>query len=579
MDAWEETLEEDTLEIDLRQYVGILRRWWWLWMATTLVAGLTALIVSLNITPVYKATTQLLIQQASNPSDVVTYSDIMLSERLARTYAKLLTTRPVLERTLKELGLEGQISIEELKERISVQPVRDTTLIQLGVEDTDPERAIALANKLPEVFARYNEQIQLSRFQESKRSLEQQLKRLEEELSRAQRQLANLKSDAASDPADITRLETQITTLQASYANLLKQYEEIRLAEAQSVDNIIISEPATTAEKVRPRTLLNTLLAAIVGLMLGIGAVFLKEYLDDTIKTPDEIERAYRVPVLAGIARVPELSGLNGEKNRKKRKKKGKDNEKPALVVHTRAQEPISEAFRALRTNLQFASVDTPLHSLVITSPEPSEGKSFVAANLAIVIAQADKRVILVDADIRKPNVHRMFELPQFPGLTNALLDASVQEIERYLQNTDIENLRVMTAGVEAPNPAELLGSQRMQKILDALLDLADMVIIDTPPVLVATDAAILASKSDGVLIVARVGQTPHPALQNALKEIQRVNAHIVGIVLNELPSKRSDYYYKYYPYQYGYYGDGTKPRKGILDAFRQRISGGKRAD
>lgn len=573
MDAWEETLEEDTLEIDLRQYVGILRRWWWLWMATTLIAGLTALLVSLNTTPVYKATTQLLIQQASNPSDAVTYSDIMLSERLARTYAKLLTTRPVLERTLKELGLEGQISIEELKERISVQPVRDTTLIQLGVEDTDPERAIALANKLPEVFARYNEQIQLSRFQESKRSLEQQLKRLEEELSRAQKQLANLKDDAASDPADITRLETQITTLQASYANLLKQYEEIRLAEAQSVDNIIISEPATTAEKVRPRTLLNTLLAAIVGLMLGIGAVFLKEYLDDTIKTPDEIERTYRVPVLAGIAEVAEL---NEEKNHKKRKK---DNKKPALVVHTRAQEPISEAFRALRTNLQFASVDTPLHSLVVTSPEPSEGKSFVAANLAIVIAQADKRVILVDADIRKPNVHRMFELPRFPGLTNALLDASVQEIERYLQNTDIENLRVMTAGVEAPNPAELLGSQRMQKILDALLDLADMVIIDTPPVLVATDAAILASKSDGVLIVARVGQTHHPALQNALKEIQRVNAHIVGIVLNGLPSKRSDYYYKYYPYQYRYYGDGTKPRKGILDAFRQRISGGKRAD
>jgi len=553
-----ESIEFTGLNDSLRKYWAILYQKWWLWVITTLICTIGAILLSLNMTPVYKATTQLLIQQASNPADIATYSDILLSERLARTYAKLLTTRPVLEQTLQRLGLTNQISIGELKRRISVQPVRDTTLIQLSVEDTDPERAIALANTLPEVFTQYNEKVQLSRFEESRKSLEEQLKRLEEELNRIQSQLASAKENPNATPAEITRLETQITTLQASYANLLKQYEEVRLAEAQSMDNIIITEHATTASRVRPRTLFNTLLGAIIGLLLGLGIVVLQEYIDDTVKTPDEIERAYKLPVLSSIADVPELNGDH--------KTDKTEEQTPSLIVHVRSREPVSEAFRALRTNLQFVSIDNPLRSLVITSSEPSEGKSFVAGNLAIAIAQAERKVILVDADLRKPKIHKMFGLPKTPGLTNLLL-AKEENIEAYLQETEISNLQIITAGTEAPNPAELLASQQMSRLISLLLERAEFVIFDTPPVLVATDAPVLSQKCDGTLLVVRVAQTHHPALLRAIQELSRVQAHIVGIALNGLPTRKGGYYnYRYYPYQYGYYTeDGTQKPKGKL--------------
>jgi len=493
---------------------------------------------------------------------VATYSDILLSERLARTYAKLLTTRPVLEETLRELHLEGVLSVDELKERISVQPVRDTTLIQLNVEDTDPARAIALANKIPEVFARHHEKVQLARFEDSKRTLEEQLKRLEEDIRRAQAQLASLKASDEADDADIMRLETQITTLQASYANLLKQYEEIRLAEANALDTIIVSEPATEAKRVRPRPLLNTLLAAIVGLMIGLGAVFLLEYLDDTVKTPDEVEQKYHVPVLGGITDVATLS----------------DSDTSALVVHNKPKEPVSEAFRALRTNLQFASVDTPLHSFVITSPEPEEGKSFIAANLAIALAQMEQRVILVDADLRKPKLDKYFGKPNNVGLATLFLDKpgeEAQHLDSVIQDTGIPGLQLILTGPTPPNPAELLGSQRMANIIKALQERADIVIFDTPPILVATDAVLLSKATNGALLVVRVGETHHPALRFALQELQRVNARILGVVLNGLPVKRGNYYYRYYPYNYGYYHrDGKeeahskKRKKGLLRLF-----------
>ena len=545
-------MQDMEMELDLRHYWAIIRRWMPLIVATTVIAAVSAFVISLNMTPVYKAIAQVRIQQASSPASVDTYSDIIASERLARTYAKLMTARPILEQALQELGLSNVIELDALEENVSTTPVRDTTLVEISVEDTDPQRAIALANKIPEVFARYNEEVQRSRFAESKRNLQAQLRALEQDLAEAQSQLATLRQDENADPAEVLRLEAQVTSLQTSYANLLRQFEEVRLAEAQAVDTIVISEPAAEARKVRPRTLLNTLLAAMVGLMLGLGAAFFIEYLDDTVKVPDEVERRYQVPVLAGI---PKAEDEEGQRDLQR-----------LLVVHQNSNSPVAEAFRVLRTNVQFASVDSDARVLMITSHEPVEGKSFITANLAIAMSQMEQRVLVVDADLRKPRQHKLFGLPNTVGLTTALL-AEPDDIPVHVQDTEIENLWVMTTGPKPPNPAELLGSQRMKALITYLTQQWDVVIFDTPPILAATDAAVLSRQVSGVLLVCRSGTTRHPALQHALQELQRVNAHIYGVILNALPSRRDGYqyyyYYRYYPYRYEYYSeDGQEPKR-----------------
>ncbi len=547
-------MQDMEMELDLRHYWAVIRRSMPLIIATTVLATLTALVVSLNMTPVYKATAQVRIQQASSPAAVDTYSEIIASERLARTYAKLMLARPILEQTLAKLGLQGAVDLDTLEENISATPVRDTTLIEISVEDTDPQRAILLANTIPEVFARHNESLQRSRFAESKRNLEEQLRALEEELATVQTQLAQLRQEENADPAEILRLEAQVTSLQTSYANLLRQFEEVRLAEAQAVDTIVLSEPAVDANRVRPRTFRNTLLAAIVGLMLGLGAAFLIEYLDDTVKVPDEIERRYRVPVLAGIPKSEESED-------------GTTHEHALVALHNgQSPSPVAEAFRVLRTNVQFASVDSDARTLMITSPEPVEGKSFTTANLAIVMSQMEQRVLVVDADLRKPRQHKLFGLPNTVGLTTALL-AKEEELSLHVQETEVENLWVMTSGPKPPNPAELLGSRKMRELISALVQQWDVVLFDTPPILAATDAAVLSQYVGGVLVVCRSGVTRHPALEHALQELERVNARIYGVVLNALPSRRDGYhyyyYYRYYPYRYEYYSeDGQEPQR-----------------
>jgi len=529
--------------MELLQYWAIIRRWLWLVVLTTLLAAAAALVVSLRTTPEYRATTQILIQQASNPSNLTTYSDILTSERLARTYSKLLTNRPVLEQALQELDMDGEQAVADLKDSVSVQPVRDTTLIQLSVEDTDPARAVALANEIPKVFARYNENVQLSRYRDSKQNLETQLKRLEADLTRIQTQLDAVKAADNADPAQVLPLETQLTSLQTSYASLLRQYEEVRLAEAGSVDTIVVSEPALEAKKVRPRTMLNTLLAAIVGLMLGLGAAFLIEYLDDTVKSPDDVARLGDIPVLTGIARVQEDDHL-------------------PLVTQAHAKSPVSEAFRVLRTNIQFASVDNPLRTLLITSSAPSEGKSFITANLAVVMAQMGRRVVIVDADLRKPMQHKIFDLPNNLGLTTALLAERGSEVTRHVQGTQIPGVQVLTSGPIPPNPSELLGSQRMGEIVHDLLESADVVLFDTPPALAVTDAAVLSRGADGVLLIVEVGKTRQPALYQALAELHRAGTRILGVVLNSLPPRGSAYYSQYY-YSYTHYYDYYRDEEG----------------
>lgn len=215
-----------------------------------------------------------------------------------------------------------------------------------------------------------------------------------------------------------------------------------------------------------------------------------------------------------------------------------------SLVTISNPRSPIAEAYRTLRTNLEFSNLDRSLRALLVTSPGPDEGKSTTLANLAVTIAQGGKRVILVDADLRRPSQHQIFNLKNSVGLSDMVRDDALLA-NPPLQDTGVPNLQVLTSGPLPPNPAEILGSKRMSDILAALLSRADMVLLDAPPVIAVTDAAVLSAKVDGVLLVIRAGKTKRENAKKAQQQLEKINARIIGVVLNNVkPDASVQYYY-----------------------------------
>jgi len=532
--------------MELRQYWELLRKWLWLILLTTIVAAVAAFFFSSRQTPIYRASTRLMISPSVSKNSSVQYSDILTAQKLSSTYAQLLTTYPLIEAAIAKAGLEGVVDPENLADAISVQPVRDTQLIDLHVEYWDPVIAAELANALPKVFVEFNTRRQTARYEELKASLQEQLQQLDQQIQAIDAKLQQL--DDAQDleaKAQKAILEDQLAQYRSTYGNVLAQLEEIRLAEANALDVITVVEPAKTPKRpVRPKVLMNTLLAAIVGGMIGLGAAFLIEYLDDTIKTPDDIARLTTLSTLGIIA-------------------KRKNGENGGFVTIEDPRSPVAEAYRAIRTGIQFAGVDEPMRTLVVTSPGPGEGKSTTAANLAVVMAQMGKKVALIDADLRKPTQHKRWGVPNTVGLTGALLmDDVLDDLENLLTPTAVDNLWLLTSGQLPHNPSELLGSHKLKQLTEQLLRNLDILIFDSPPTLAVTDPVILGQTMDGVIIVVDAGITREPALIHVLTEMEKVNAHVLGIVLNRFNSKSSSGYYYYYDSRY-YHHDGDSKTNG----------------
>jgi capsular exopolysaccharide synthesis family protein len=202
------------------------------------------------------------------------------------------------------------------------------------------------------------------------------------------------------------------------------------------------------------------------------------------------------------------------------------------LVTITEPSAPASEAYRTLRTNLQFASLDNQLRTLLVTSPGPGEGKSTTLANLAVTMAQVEQRVIVVDCDLRRPHLHQVFSLSNEAGLTTMMVDDQALE-HAPLQETDVKGLRLLSSGPLPPRPSDLLGSKRMDKVIERLLAEADMVLFDAPPIMIVPDAVVLSTKVDGTLLVVSAGDTKREHVQRAIERLRKVNGHIVGVVLN----------------------------------------------
>jgi len=341
------------------------------------------------------------------------------------------------------------------------------------------------------------------------------------------------------------------------YDGLMTKLKEVDISSALRSSNIRVVDPAMIpAYPSRPAKARNIALAFLVGLVGGIGLALLREYLDNTVKTPDDIETLARLPSLAV---VPQFSSSNGNGTRKHLLKgiatNGHD-KRIELVAQHLPKSQMSEAFRALRTSLLLSQPGRPPQVILVTSALPREGKTTAAANLAVTLAQLGDHTVLVDADLRKPGVGRLLNLnsSKYAGLSSYLAGVSSLDLVT-IPHPAIPNLAAIPTGPLPPNPADLLSSTKLTEAIAELRTKFKFVVIDSPPIMAATDAVILSVQTDGVLLVVRSGETPKEAFTRTRDLLNSVKCHMLGVVLNAVDSSAPDYYYsyRYYPYSYGY--------------------------
>jgi succinoglycan biosynthesis transport protein ExoP len=532
--------------VELREYLTVIRKWLWLIVLSTAIAAIPSFMASRSAPPIYQTTTTIMVGQtieSPNP----TSQDIWTAQSLAQTYVQLVKRQPILEGAINALGLG--MNWRALAGKVSVSLVEGTQLLEIKVLDTDPQRAKAMADEIANQLILQSPTTPERAEREKHRAfVQQQIADLEAKIEAAQEQVAELEQSLTTafsarqiqdTQAQIQALQAQINTWRGNYAALLA------FTQSGPTNYLTIVEAAAVpTAPISPRTRYNVLLAATVGLILAVGAAFLLEYLDDTIKSPEDISQTLELITLGAIARI------DG------------DTYEDKLITSKHPRSVIAEAYRILRTNIQFSAIDKPLKTIVVGSPNPIEGKSVTIANLGVVMAQAGARVVIVDSDLRRPVIHKIFNLPNTEGLTNALLQDRPLA-DGYLQSTEVENLQVLTTGPLPPNPSELLSSQKMTDLIENLKEEADVVLLDSPPSLAVTDAVVLASKADGMLLVADAGTTRRDSARQAKEDLMRVGANILGVVLNQLSVRSArSYYYYYYYYYYSGDGDGRRKRK-----------------
>ena len=528
--------------MDLRRQAQVIRSWLWLLVASLVLAGGAAYLVSSSLPKVYESTVTLLVGQSST-SSTPNYNDLLASQRISQTYADLATTGTILGQVITEQNLG--VTVDDFRNRVTANAPADSTLVMVRVQDGNSARAARLANAIGAQLiaasdAGYGKNSQVQDFIAGQISAAQvQITDTQTEIDR----LAGLPALTADQTQELQTLQGRVASLRASYAALVS-------LPGSGANAVTVVDPATPPDAPSsPRVLLNTLLAALVGLLLALGIAFTMEYLDDTLKSSEDVEAATGLPTLGTVLK------MKGDKGRSQIYRL-------ATLLYPRG--PAAEAYRTLRTNLEFASVDEPVKTLLVTSSIPSEGKTTTSGNLAVAFAQAGRTVILVDGDLRKPGVHRLFDLPNVSGLTSLLRSDDVA-VDDVAQATEEGRLRIVATGPLPPNPAELLGSHRMQTILERLTAAADLVVVDSPPLQAVADAAILASITDGTLLVIDAGRTRRAAAGRGREALAKSGARVLGAALNRLSQRaRSDYvYYDYY----GAYGAEAAAKAGTKAA------------
>ena len=498
--------------MELKTYINVLLRRKWVILITIVVTLAVVIIGTLLTTPVYSATTTLRIATAANGS--INYSDYMYADRLINTYVQMSTTKPVLDE------LKRRLNLNELPQ-IGVDTIPNTELIRISVEHQDPTQAANIANTLGEVLMSQSLELYTGSGKSSMQILSDQVTRMEEELNQARKEYSDLLAQKPSDTEAIQAAKQAMDLKQEIYAATLDQYEQTRLREALLTNSVTVVDPAfPPLSPTKPHKTLNIALGLMVGLIGGVGLAFLLDNLDSTLYSTKQIEELTKLPNLGMVpnARI----------------------QKRFITVN--GNNPYSEAFRRIRTRLFSQEFEKPLRTLLITSPEPGEGKSTIIAGLARILAQSGNKVILADADMRLPTQHKIFDLPNNQGLSNVLSQES--GLKQVLQETDIPNLKVLTSGPVPENPSRLIDTIHMDNVVGELQESFDLILIDTPALLEVNDAAVLAPQMDGVILVVCRANSRKEDVLAACKQLEGLKANVLGFITNQAEQNNGYYYH-----------------------------------
>lgn len=538
--------------MELNKYIYPLRKWWWLLAASTLIAAIFSSLSVLRQPTIYQARTTLMIGTAinnPNPSS----NELNLGQQLAAAYADLANRAMIRNATRNALGMK------QLPEYIA-RAIPNTQLIEITVNDTDPTRAQIVANELATqltllspISAQSNDQGRQEFVHERLNNLETQIRETEAEIEKLQEELSTLIS-----AQQISDKQNQISSLQSKLSSMENNYGLLLSNTQQGAVNslTVIATAELPSNPIGSRKGLTILLAAAAGFLLAACEAYLLEFLDDTLKSSDDVERVFSVPIIGHIF------DQGNEKNDENRLHDADD------LGH-----PVAETFRALRTNIELSQADRPLKTILVTSADVGDGKTFVAANLALSMAQRDKEVVLLDVDLRRPNSHEFFELANDRGLVDVISGRAA--ISDVLRTKNDGKVAVLTTGGTPPNPTELLSSKKMDQVLSELEGITDVVIIDGPPLFIP-DTMILMSKVDGVLLVASPGRTRRSLAKASMENIQLAGARVIGVVLNRIPLRGADFYAGrsyLYTYQLSYYGKEHPGKEKRTDLERLRES------
>ncbi len=555
------------MTMELRDYFAIGRRWAWLLVLATAVAAVGAWVGTRFMARTYMSTSTIMVGRPFDNANV-TSDSIFLSNELATTYAGMTTREPVLKGVVAALGLDADW--RELQGMVKAAPQPGAPLFEISVIATDPTLAEEIARETAEQLIQQSPTERQRQLMQDDAFILQQINQLRANLTTVDGEIAELQSqiDLETSARGISELESRLAAKVEQRDRWQERFVELRTSrEGGATNALAVIEPATSGVEVGPNVRMNVLLAALIGFGLALGAVLVLEYLDDTVKTTEDLERRLGVTGLGSVDRFDNV-----------------EQRADTLITLKHPRSPIAEAYRTLRTNLQFALLQRPNGVLVVTSPSPGEGKSTSAVNLAVVLAQGGKRVVLIDGDLRKPSIHRFFGLPNSLGMTSLLLDPGLTPRDGLREIPEVPGLRVLTSGPLPPNPAEVLGSARMKELLAALQADADLVIVDSPPILLVTDAAIAAAEASGTLLVLDSGSTRTDAARKALEMLNKAGITPLGAIVNKLDRSRGGgYYYRYSYYRYGYgrYSDyyGSTPPGDDRGEGGDRPDGGARPE
>jgi capsular exopolysaccharide synthesis family protein len=518
--------------LDFKSILRMARHWWWLLLLAPMIGGGTAYYFSSQQPNMYEAEVTMMVSSGVNSGS--NPGSFEASKDLIATYTLWVVSRPVLERSADILDYEGGSDV--LADHVSSGTVLNTLYMTVSATDTDPERAALIANTVADQFVA-DVKVQTREQNAQVRSqIDEQIITTNNsinQLNTSIRELESLRADiTAAENSELQALRQQRADLQTDLDQLQTTARSIDVELASAQTRITVtSEAVAPSAPYAPNTMQAGAIGGVLGLIIAIAGVFVVEYLDNTVRNREELSRVAEAPVLAAIATAPGTNRSGGE-----------------LFVLRAPNSAASEAIRLLRANLEFASAPDPLTSLAISSPDSQDGKSTITANLGVVMTQAGLKTVIIDADLRRPTQHKIFGVPNTQGLST-LLTKPNPDWRTAAVSLSIPNLVLIPSGPLPPNPSDLLSLDRFSRILADVGEWADVVLIDTSPVLAASDALVVATKANGALLVCRAGETRYEAVKHATSAFRHGRAPILGMVLNRNKTDID---------QYGQYANST---------------------